>query len=228
MEPMPDVAVRFIAQPVIEQQELRAEDFEAIGKALANPSSALLSDRLLMVMQNMLKSVDKKELAALLGDLRAVTWFSMSSRALHTRGLLTRPQHLASSLQKFKAIVDSINDVSTVVWAPLSLINKYGLSHVATLATMFGLGMDEKTLEVVAKTTLNSATLGRFELDALQKGLAFAIATRKGVFSSDFARSTLEVGRIASSLLGYNQTSFALGMFSASIGAWQIWKSLTR
>lgn len=228
MEPMPDVAVRFIAEPAVGAHELEAEDLEAIENAIHNPASALLSDRLLMVMQNMLKSVDKKELAALLGDLRAITWFSLSTRSLHARGVLATPQNLRDSLQKCKAVVDSINDVSTVVWAPISLINKYGLAHLANLASSCGAGVDDKAIDLIAKTALRSVSLGRFELDALQKGLAFAIAARKGVFSSDFARSTLEVGRIASSLLGYNQTSFALGMFSASIGAWQIWKSLTR
>jgi hypothetical protein len=227
MEPNPDPFLRYAAQPDNGQLPLDAQDLETIEKALNDPSSALLSDRILMVMQNILKSMDKKEVAAIFGDLRSITWFAMSQRALQERGLGDTPQpQNRTPFQKMKAFVDAINDVSTVVWAPVSLMNKYGVSRLASIAASCGLGLHEKSLQEFFKSALGTVAIGRFELDAMQKVLSLAISTNKGLLSPDFIRSTLEVGRISAQTLGYNQTSYLLGIVSASIGAWQVWRTI--
>jgi hypothetical protein len=210
-----------------QQQEIElpllAADLEAIGKALKDPANALLSDRLLMVMQNILKVMDQKEVAKVFGDLRTVTWFKMSQHALQERGLVEAPQGNLSSFQKMKAFVDAINDVSTVVWTPVSLINRYGLQTLGAISQTIGFGAHSKAFEDVCKQLLPKVAVGRYELDAMQKLLALTIAYKKGFTSADFIRASLEVGRISSQYLGYDQTSYLLGIVSASIGAWQVW-----
>ena len=220
-----DPFIRNAADFDVAQQAINAEDLAAVTRVLQDPVAPLFADRVLMVGQNGLKIIGKKGTAGLLYDLRSAAWFVMSRRSLCEKGLPEFTQ-IKNPFQRMKALVDSINDVSTLVWAPVALLNKYGTSRLARIAAMCGGKSSQKLLEKLFKVTLTSVAIGRWELDAMQKGLSLAIATsNKGIFSADFVRSSLEVGRITAQALGYSQTSYFLGMTSASIGAWQIWNA---
>lgn len=200
-----NVAIRVAIQP--DEPEIRPVIKELEGFAQAS-ENLVITDRLLLAVQSLFKALDRKDIAAPLGDFRYLAWLILSVRSLKQDGLVPAMRPERGAFQNIKDIVDAINSLSTAIWVPLNLLSKY-------------IAPDSDIVSVALK----KSSAARFELDAMQKLLGVSLALREDSLSLNLLRTSLEVGRIGAQFIGYNQTSYLLGIVSGGVGALQVWRN---